>query len=366
MDIGKEVKNLKKIIVYALMDRRGGIENFFINYKRYFKNIHLDFIKLVPDKLPYENELVNSDIYYVPRRRDDSKLRKKRIIEVLTAKKYDALWFNSNDLASVDIIRQAQKLGIKCIVHAHNSKATNLNRTIRHCINRVVFDKDFDAKFACSDSAAKWFYPNYEHAFLVYNAINVKKYLFNEKSRNEIRQRYGLNDRAILLGDVARLEKQKNLFYLIDVFYKYHKQNPNSYLMIIGNGSLKKKLKKYTYRKGISNAVIFTGEIDNVQDYLSALDIFVMPSLYEGLPITLVEAQTSGLKCIASDNVTKEVNITKNISYCPIGKRNINIWIDNIHKSKNRVKNGEKMINSPFDIAKGAINLEKEIVKILD
>ncbi|CCI81959.1 glycosyltransferase [Lactobacillus hominis] len=359
---------MKNIIVYGLTDRRGGIESFFINYSNYFKNISLDFIKVTPNDLSYERNLKNNSIYYVPMYRDNARLRKLEIKKIFKQKKYDALWFNSNDLASVDIIKEAKKAGIKCIGHAHNSRTDKLNRTIRHSINKILVNKDFDGKFACSMSAAKWFYPDYKDATIIYNAINIENHLFSQEKRNNIRKMYEIPRDYMVLGDVGRLEKQKNMSYLIDIFERYHQKNPESCLMIIGNGSQQAELKEYVKTKKLSQFVIFTGEVNNTTDYLSALDVFLMPSLYEGLPVTLVEAQAAGLKCVVADNITQEVNVTDNIEYLPIKESSIDLWVDDIVKSKsnNRLAEGKKLLGSNFDIKKSASYLEDQILKIID
>lgn len=359
-------KDKKNILVYALTERRGGIESFFINYSKYLINIHLDYIKLSSNILSYEDKLDDSNIYYVPRRRENSKLRKEKIKEILLSKEYDALWFNSNDLASIDIIKEAKKAGIKCIGHAHNSRTDRLDRSIRHNINKRLVNKDFDGKFACSMSAAKWFYPDYKDATIIYNAINIENHLFSEEKRNNIRKMYEIPRDYMVLGDVGRLEKQKNMSYLIDIFERYHQKNPESCLMIIGNGSQQAELKEYVKTKKLSQFVIFTGEVNNTTDYLSALDVFLMPSLYEGLPVTLVEAQAAGLKCVVADNITQEVNVTDNIEYLPIKESSIDLWVDDIVKSNNRLAEGKKLLGSNFDIKKSASYLEDQILKIID
>lgn len=357
---------MKNIIVYGLTDRRGGIESFFLNYGKYLKNINLDFIKITPNKLSYEKKLGNSNIYYVPMRRDNASLRRSKIKAIFKQKNYDALWFNSNDLASVDIIKEAKKAGIKCIGHAHNSRTDKLNRTIRHNVNKLLVSKDFDGKFACSLSAAKWFYTDYKNATIIYNAIDVKRYLFSDEKRNNIRKKYNIPNEYMVLGDIGRLEKQKNMTYLVDIFEKYHKKNPKSYLLIIGNGSRRSELQKYTAEKNLESSIIFTGEVDDTSEYLSVLDVFLMPSLYEGLPVTLVEAQAAGLNCIVADNITREVDITKNIKYYPIGNKDINLWVKSIVKSSNRINEGKKMIGTVFDISKSASKLEKEILEVVN
>ena len=357
---------MKNIIVYGLTGRRGGIESFFLNYSNYMKEIHLDFIKVTPEELSYEKNLNGSHIYYAPMRRDNSSLRRTNIRKIFRSKNYDALWFNSNDLASIDVIREAKKRGIKCIGHAHNSRTDSLNRTIRHEINKRIISKDFDGKFACSESAAKWFYSNYRSSTIIYNAIDINKYLFNENERLKIRKKYNIPVNALVIGNIGRLEKQKNMEYLISVFEEYHKKNINSYLMIVGNGSLQESLKESVKEKKLTNNVIFTGEVPNTQDYLSTFDIFMMPSLYEGLPVTLVEAQASGLKCVIADNITREVNVSDNIKYLPIDINSRSLWIKNIIKSEDRVNEGKKLLGSNFDISKSADYLEKKILEVIN
>ena len=357
---------MKNILFYALTQHRGGIESFIKNYKPYFQNIHLDFVKITPNKLPYEDELYSSDIYYVPTRKDGFFSRKEIMRDILTQKKYDCLWFNANDLVDTEIIDVAKKEGIKCIGHAHNSKADKPRRTLQHYMNRRIASKKFDGKFACSKLAAKWFYTNSKESVLVYNAVDVNKFIFDKVKREKVRKKYKIPDDSLVIGNVARLEKAKNWFYLVDIFGRYHKYHPMSYLMIVGNGSLKRKLKEYIIKKELSEFVVFTGEVDDVQSYLSSFDMYLMPSLNEGLPVSLVEAQASGLECLAADNITREVDIIGKINYLPISKDRIDEWVANIKFSVDRDKYGRQLFNTRFDINISSKILEKEILRIIN
>lgn len=356
---------MKNILFYALTQHRGGIESFIKNYEPYFQNIHLDFVKITPNKLPYEEELGGSNIYYVPTRKDGFFSRRKIMRDILTRKKYDGLWFNANDLVDTEIVDVAKREGIKCIGHAHNSKADKTRRTLQHYIRRRIADEKFDGKFACSKLAAEWFYANSKESVLVYNAIDVKKFIFDESKRKKIRKKYKIPNDSLVIGNVARLEKAKNWFYLVDIFEKYHKTHPMSYLMIVGDGSLKHKLNEYVIKKELSNFVVFTGEVNDVQSYLSSFDMYLMPSLNEGLPVSLVEAQAAGLDCLVADNITREVDIIGNISYLPINKSDIDEWVNNIKFSVDRTKYGHQLFNTPFDINISSKVLEKEILRIL-
>lgn len=359
---------MKRIIVYAITEQKGGIENFLINYNRELQRIHLDFIKLTAKELSYQAELCTDEnkFFYVPFGKQYQKSRNKRLKEIFLKGNYDALWFNSNDLASIDVIKLAKKCGIKYIIcHAHNSHASRIDRTLRHIINRRTVSRFFDAEFACSKIAAEWFYGKINKAFVVDNAINVLKFRYDEEVRNKIREKYDVPKNAIIIGNVGRLVQQKNQIYLIEVFSEYQKRNRNSYLMIVGDGELKKQLRNKTNELKVSEHVIFTGEVANVNEMMSAFDVFLMPSLYEGLPVTLVEAQASGLHCLVSSKITKEVDVTGNIEYLDIGQKNIPKWVNAIKMSQDREKYGNIVLKSKYDIHTSTRRLENELLKVI-
>ena len=147
---------------------------------------------------------------------------------------------------------------------------------------------------------------------VVYNSIDTKKFLFNENIRNKIRKELNVENNLIL-GNIGRLEESKNQKFLIKIFEKVLAFNLNAQLWIIGDGNLKKELKELVLKKGLQDNVKFFGTKENVNEYLMAMDIFVFPSIYEGLGIALIEAQFTGIDCIVSENIVNEAIITKNV-----------------------------------------------------
>lgn len=179
------------------------------------------------------------------------------------------------------------------------------------------------------------------------NAIAPERFKFNENSRKEIRAQYGINDDYVI-GHVGRFYPQKNHDFLIDIFCEVRKQKPNAILLLLGDGPLQDKIRKKVESLGLTESVIFAGLQKDPAPFYNAMDIFAFPSLWEGLPLTLVEAQYSGLPCVVSENVTKDVEISSQLKYLPLIAEE---WMKNII-SLYFVDSRNQMIinNEQFDI----------------
>lgn len=150
------------------------------------------------------------------------------------------------------------------------------------------------------------------------NAIDPERFMFNEKSRRGIRTQLAIRDDDFVIGHVGRFYPQKNHEFLIDVFYEVYKQKTNAKLLLLGDGPLQEQIRKKTKTLGLADSVIFAGLQKDPAPFYSAMDVFCFPSLWEGLPLTLVEAQYSGLPCMLSEYVTKEVEISSRLKYLPL------------------------------------------------
>ena len=170
--------------------------------------------------------------------------------------------------------------------------------------------------------------------------------------RESLRHQYGLEGKFIV-GHVGRFNEQKNHKYLIDIYEKIYQLNKNAILVLIGEGELRKEIEKYVKEKSLTDKVIFWGSSSEVYKLLWMMDVFVLPSLYEGLPFVLVESQAASLPSVVSDTITKEVNISKYISYIKL-ESNPEIWANEIIKNA-RVKredNSKALIDSGLDVYK--------------
>ena len=181
------------------------------------------------------------------------------------------------------------------------------------------------------------------------NAIDPERFKFSEKSRREVRTRYGIKDDDFVVGHVGRFYPQKNHDFLIDVFSDVHKQKPNAKLLLLGDGPLQEKIRQKVETLGLGGAVIFAGLQKDPAPFYSAMDVFAFPSLWEGLPLTLVEAQYAGLPCVVSENVTREVVIKENVY--PLSIDDAKPWCEKICSLRERkCFSLSEIKNEKFDI----------------
>lgn len=189
------------------------------------------------------------------------------------------------------------------------------------------------------------------------NAIDPERFKFSEKSRREVRSSYGIAEDDFVVGHVGRFFPQKNHEFLLDVFAELRKQKSNAKLLLLGDGPLLEHIKQKVESLGLSNVVIFAGLQKDVAPFYSAMDVFVFPSLWEGLPLTLVEAQYAGLQCLVSENITKETIITNNVHV--VSLNDIKSMCEEIASSNISDNRENLQINSRrFDIEKSYKMLE--------
>lgn len=208
---------------------------------------------------------------------------------------------------------------------------------------------------ACGEAAAinGWGKRTFEKSKVTIppNAIDPERFMYNEAARNEIRKKYGIAEDDFVIGHVGRFYPQKNHDFLIDVFSEVHKQDPNSKLLLLGDGPLQEKIKQKIESLDLLNAVIFAGLQKDVAPFYNAMDVFCFPSLWEGLPLTLVEAQYSGLPCVVSDAVPKETVITDWVFPLPI--ENVKPWREKLESLSVVIDRKNPQIkNERFDIRK--------------
>ena len=245
------------------------------------------------------------------------------------------------------------------IIHSHSIKSSDilwkrirnwfLNRFVKHVANCYI---------ACSEEAAKFLFGKTENIKILNNAIDVEKFIFNKEKRKEIRYSLGLSD-EIVIGHVGRFSPVKNHDFLIDVFNEVYKSNNNTRLLLIGNGELYSNIVIKAKKFGLEKAIIFLGKKDNVEDYMNAIDVFMLPSLFEGLGLVGVEAQASGLQVLASENIPRVMDVTGNVEFLKLDK---DVWVQrfiNLHPNSDRQKQGGRVEGSRYDINTQTHNLYK-------
>jgi len=361
---------IKVIHVVSSLNINSGVMAVIMNYFRHIdrSKIQFDFMYFINMKKTdtYEEEILRlgGNCYLIERPRLKASAFKS--VEEVLEKGYDIL-HNHEAFLSFFFKPIANRLGIKTFcVHAHTTKfADKPMNTIRNyllCLpNRYITDY----RFACSKMAAEAYFGKRSvrdgHYFLLRNAVNIEQYRFNPTLRKSFRESFGFSDDEYIIGSVGRLCPQKNFAFLIRVFKLIHAQQPKSKLMIVGAGALDSQLKQLAKEFNLEDAVLFLGRRADVDILYNVFDLFVLPSLYEGLGVVLIEAQCNGLTCVTSDVIPEEARILNN--FIPISlKQSDAEWADIIVK-KAMLCNRE-MKPDPFIISNG-YEISKEAGKLL-
>lgn len=321
---------------------RGGLETFVMNVYRAIdrSKVQFDFL-LNSEQGDYVEEAksLGANIYVIPSRNKGFFEYSKNLDIFFKehAKKYVAIHQHAPTLSSIDPLIYAKKHGVKTrIIHAHSSSLSGKSKLhyILHAINKYRIGNIATHYYVCSEKANDWFF-NYtslkNKSEMINNGIDANKYVFDHEIRDKIRNEFGINHDTVVLGHVGRFMFVKNHLFLLDIFDHYHKINPNSKLLLIGTGELFEQVKSKVEELKLKDSVIFTGVRGDVNELMMAMDVFVMPSLFEGLPMVLVEAQATGLLCICSDTISTDASLTGDIKWMSLDKFP-NEWSDLILK----------------------------------
>ncbi len=219
----------------------------------------------------------------------------------------------------------AKKYGRVTIAHSH-STSTSGGRIVYGVKRLLEYPLRYLSDYLCACSAAAADYRfgkdahNRSNYFLWHNAIDTEKFKFSAKKRREYRKKLGIATHTVVIGHVGRMIAAKNHRFLLEIFCEYRRLNPDSKLLLIGDGPLRDIVIRRAREFGVDTDIIFTGAIGNPADYLSAMDVFCFPSIYEGLSVSLIEAQINERICIGSDVIPHEVRIAENLKFFSLSK----------------------------------------------
>ncbi len=334
---------------------RGGLETMLMNYYRSIdrSEIQFDFLKHRDEQEAYDDEILSlgGRIFSLPRMNPFSSNYLNALNSFFVSHpEYKIVHVHQDCMSSV-ILKAAKNNGIPIrIAHSHSSSQ---DKNIKYPIKlyyRSQITKYATELFACSKDAGNWMFKGADFK-LMNNAIDTNSYAFSDKTASNIRSRYGISEDSFVIGNIGRFHKVKNHSFLIDVFAEIKKINNNAVLLLIGDGELKNELKAKVNELKLTDSVVFAGICDNVNEMLNAMDVFVMPSLYEGFPVSLLEAQANGLPCIISDNLSKECDITDAITRVSLNS-SPKYWAELIcsETGKPRLSTTSDIYNKGFDI----------------
>ena len=366
--MSKEVQK-KPIIVAQIMGKwvGGGVESVIMNYYRHLDHSKVQFDFICDEdstRIPYDEiKKLGGRVFLVPKYQNLPKYL-KALEKLFKENQYRIVHSNINTL-SVFPLYAAKKAGVPIRI-SHSHSTSNPKEWKRNLIKNILrpFSKRYATDyFACSELAGRYLFGN--KAFdqgkvkIIHNAIDIEKFKFDEVARKKLRKGFGIKDSTIVIGHVGRFVQQKNHTFLVDVFNEYYKKNPDSKLLLVGSGPLEDEIKKKVERLGLKDSVLFLGQRDDINKLYSVMDVFCLPSLYEGLPVVGVEAQAAGLPTIFSNRISKEVIVS---SYAKIVSiQDTGFYVENINKATRSIKKQRSYatVFEYMDINNEASTLEK-------
>ena len=351
----------------------GGSQAFVMNMYRNIdrSKVQFDFVVTPETKEGFYDEITNlgGKIFSCPRYKGTNHIQYNKWWDDFFNEhpEYKVIHGHVRSTASI-YLKIAKRHGLVTIAHSHSTSNGNGISAIVKRIMQLPIRKQADYLFACSDKAGKWLYGEkaitQQNYYMIPNGVDLKRFEFDVNKRNQMRMTLGIKKDMMILGHIGRLSTPKNHKFLLNVFNKYHKINSNSKLLLVGDGELFDCIKEHIDKLNISDAVIMTGSKQNTEDYYQVMDIFVFPSLWEGLPVSVVEAQANGLQCLISDVITHDVDLTDLIQYLPLDEE---LWLDAIveaHKKKRMGLTNENIQRlQPFDALTVANKLQEFYLK---
>lgn len=290
---------------------------------------------------------------------------KKKWTKFFEKNNYDVVHGNLSNSAFL-YLDIAKKFGANTIVHSHSGgfRGSFLQRILKRFTSKLA-KSPADYWFACSDNAAYSHYgnayKNYDKFYLIPNGIIARNYRFDKSLRDKVRMQYDLTDDILVVGHVGSFTPPKNHIFLIEIFKEILSLHPSTKLMLIGDGNLRKAIHEKANNLGIKESIIFTGSVSNVNEHMMAMDIMIFPSIFEGLPVSLVESQAAGLKWVASDTITKEVCLSDIASYKSLND-SASSWAEEVLKHtniENRAYYNDIVCQTDFNMALSIKKLEK-------
>ena len=352
---------IRVLVLDTVMDR-GGAETMIMNYYRQIdrSKIQFDFLVNRPYEAAYEKEIqeLGGKIFRMcPLYPQYFGRYKKEVREFLKAHPEYQIIHSNLEERSYFALKEAKKLNIPVrISHSHNApRGFDLKSIIRYYF-RANLKPQVTHMFTCGEEAGIWLYgkKQQDHVIMMNNAIDAKLYQYHPAVEEEMRKELGLEGKFVI-GHVGRFFPQKNHTFLIEIFAKVYQQNKNAVLLLVGGGELETEIKEKVEELNLTEAVKFLGVRSDIHRIMQAFDVFILPSLFEGFPVTMVEAQAAGLPCIISDQVPPQCAITENVEIISL-QQSPQQWAERLLTYQNTQKQNtyETIVKQNFDIKANA------------
>lgn len=350
---------MKRLLCLLSGMNAGGAETFLMKVYRTLdrSKYQMDFCISVKEKCFYEDEILEMGgrIYRIPSKSENLKEFKRQLGNIVRNEHYNhVLRITSSSMGFMDL-KVAKKAGAKvcCARSSNASDGGSLKSKIVHMLGRL-YRKYVDVAIAPSDLAAIYTFGKKKYksgkVHILHNAVDLDIFSFSKTARESVRREFGIGKEQIVVGHIGRFSKQKNHKFLINIFASISEKRHDVTLLLVGMGELENEIKQQAIDCGVIDKIVFAGVRTDIPAVLSAMDVFVMPSFFEGMPNTVIEAQATGLSCVLSDRITKEANISGNVEYLPLGCKDK--WVASILKAsiQERHKTKQAFIENKYDI----------------
>lgn len=351
-----------------------GIEAFIMNmYRNIDKSkVQFDFLVHYTEHQFYDDEIesLGGKIYRLSIREDNNFIKYiKELRSFFTSHPEYKIVHGHMESFGIFYLKASKNAGVPVrIAHSHIAQS---NKGVKGAVKKLLnlsFNTYATDLFACSNVAGEFLFGKATPFTIFNNAIDMKRFIFNSAIREDTRKELNLQDNNFVIGHVGRFNTQKNHEFVIEIFSAIYTKDRSAVLLLIGEGELVERIKKKVEFLGLLNNVKFLGVRKDVDRLYQAMDIFILPSLFEGLPVSGIEAQAAGLKCIFSDAVTRQTTMTENTEYYELDLMP-NRWADEILKWKNgydRIDTSVSIRRAGYDIKDQAAKLQKFYLEKMD
>ena len=349
---------MKRILQVVDSMGMGGIQAFIMNVYRMIDKSKYQFDFLLHHKYSdsYDDEIrkMGGNIYYLPAR-SDGVLKNRRALDEFfkTHLNYTVVHQHESSLTYIEPLIYARKYGIPTrIIHSHSTRASgNPIHIVFHQLNKKKIENVATNYFACGNLAAEWMFGETSvigKVEIINNGIDVEKFSFNKTHRDEVKKEFNLEGKFVI-GNIGRFSSVKNQLFLIDIFSEYRKLNPNSQLLLIGDGDMRNDIIKRIEALNLEDDVKLLGVRKDVYRIIQGIDFMIIPSLYEGFPVSVIEAQAAGIPCIISNTITRDAIIKNNVKQLKLTET-AKTWAENIHSDEVNETSNQVWYENGFDI----------------
>lgn len=323
----------------------GGVESVVMNYYRYIDKTKIQFDFICDEdstNIPYDEiESLGGKVILIPPYQKIFRYHRE-LKNILSEGQYKIAHSHINTI-SIFSLWAAKSAGIPVRI-AHSHSTTNKKEKKKNILKQVLrpFSKIFATDYmCCSELSGRWLFGNKEYlkgnVYLLNNAIDVDKFKYDENIRKQKRRELKIDDNTLVIGHIGRFVEQKNHRFLIDIFNYIHMKNENSILLLAGQGPLMNEIKEKVKKLQLDKYVKFLGQRNDVNELYQVYDVFILPSIYEGLPVVGIEAQATGNLCFFSDEMTRETKIIDTTVFISL-KEDAKEWANKIVEESKRYK----------------------------